>query len=71
MNTITVEKVPQNVVKRYWTSIDYKIYNKYILKEKIKAIKNAFYDSKNDSYWPFEWEQAIKFLKVLDYEGSI
>ena len=67
MTTITVEKVPQSIVKKYWTNIDYKAYNKYILKDKMTAIKNVFYDPKNDSYWPFEWEQAISFLKLLDH----
>jgi len=71
MTTITVEKVPLTIVKKYWTTIDYKVYNKYILKDKILSLKNAFYDSKTDSYWPFEWEQAINFLKVLDYESSL
>lgn len=71
MTTITLDKVPQSIVKRYGTSIDYKAYNKYILKDKINALKNAFYDPQNDSYGPFEWEQAIKFLKVLDYEASL
>ena len=54
MTTITVEKVPQNIVKKYGTNIDYKSYNKYILKDKITALKNAFYNPKNDSYGPFE-----------------
>ena len=71
MTTITVEKVPQSIVKRYGTSMDYKTYNKYILKEKITALKNAFYNPKNESYGPFEWEQAINFLKLLDHEASI
>lgn len=71
MTTITLEKVPQSITKKYGTNIDYKSYNKYILKEKIAGLKNAFYDPKNNSYWPFEWEQAINFLKVLDYENSL
>ncbi len=71
MTTITVEKVPQSIIKKYGTNIDYKTYNKYILKDKITALKNAFYNPKKDSYWPFEWEQAISFLKLLDHEASL
>ncbi|MEI6118001.1 MAG: hypothetical protein WCP92_01785 [bacterium] len=50
MTTITVEKVPQSIIKKYGTNIDYKTYNKYILKDKITALKNAFYNPKKDSY---------------------
>ena len=50
MTTITIEKVPQSIVKKYGTNIDYKAYNMYILKEKITAIKKAFYNPKKDSY---------------------
>ena len=50
MTTITIEKVPQSIVNRYGTNIDYKSYNKYILKDKLRALKEAFYNPKNDSY---------------------
>ena len=50
MTTITVEKVPQSIVKKYGTNIDYKEYNRHILKEKITQVKNAFFNPKTNSY---------------------
>jgi hypothetical protein len=34
-------------------------------------LKNSFYNKEKQTYWPFENEEAIVFLNLLDYEDRI
>ena len=68
MSTITLENAPKT----------YKLdYSDYILVKKndiwwaIKEFKKVFYNEKKETYWPFEDEEAINFLKMLDYEDRV
>lgn len=72
MNEVTVlEKVPKAIRYRLGNHIDYKAPKRTILLEKVEKMKSFFYNKENDSYWPFEWKQAIQFLDLLDYETSL
>ena len=74
-DTVTLQKTPTRFVKKFGTSIRYSNFRNEIIKQdrknSIEKIKNFFYDAKNENYWPFEWKQAISFLKLLDYEASL
>ena len=75
MATITIENVPENIVKLYGTNINYeKITNSFLPKKRIinrlkwlskEEIENKFYNKEDDSYWPFVWEENSTFLKSL------
>ena len=75
MANIIVENVPENIIKLYWTNVIYdNIDSSFIPKKrKINRLKwlskeeidKDFYDEKNETYWPFIWEENITFLKSL------
>jgi hypothetical protein len=68
MATIKVEKAPKSYKLNYSDCI---ILEKWNLTEGIKRIKDFYYDKNDETYWPFEWEDAISFLNLLDYEDKI
>ncbi len=68
MSTITIEKAPKSYKINYSDCV---ILEKNKLSEWIKKIKKFYYDSKKETYWTFEWEDAVSFLKLLDYEDRI
>jgi len=68
MSTITIEKAPKSYVIDYWDCV---ILEKNKLTEWIKKIKDFYYNEKDETYWIFEWKDAISFLKLLDYEDKI
>ena len=75
MATLIIENVPESIIKLYWTKITYdKIKTSFLSKKGVlnrlewlskKEIKKNFYDEKNESYWPFVWEENATFLKSL------
>ena len=70
MSTTTIKNAP----KSFWKEIDYDeyiIFKKEGLKGGIKKIKELYFNKKTNSYWPFEWEDAINFLNLIDYEDRI
>ena len=36
-----------------------------------KKLSELFYSNDTDSYWVFEWTEAIDFLKLVDSEDSL
>ena len=73
MATITIENVPESVVKTFGTNINYNnITSSFIPKKRQinrlkwlskEEIEEKFYDKKDDTYWPFVWvEESISFL---------
>ena len=68
MSTIIIENAPKNYTMNYSDCI---IIKKSKLTDWLKQIIESNYDSKNETYWPFEWEEAINFLKLLDYEDKL
>lgn len=69
MSTTLIEDAP----KELGTKISYNDYF-VIPRERLrnpKKLSDLFYDSANDSYGPFEWEEAINFLQLLDNESSL
>jgi len=68
MSTITIEKAPKSYKINYSDCI---VVEKSNLTENINKIKDFYYNKKEETYWPFEWKDAISFLKLLDYEDKI
>lgn len=74
MATITIENVPDNIVKAFWTNVNYKKITESFLPKKriinrlkglsLSEIEEQFYDKKDDTYWPFVNEQ--EFITFLD-----
>lgn len=65
---IIIEKSPKSYTLNYDECV---IFEKWKLTEWIKKLKAFYYNKKDESYGPFEWEDAISFLKLLDYENKI
>lgn len=69
MATITIENVPETIVKKFNKTVF--SYNEVIFntsrKRKDPTIKlqKLVNDQKNISYWPFQWAEVDTFLKNL------
>lgn len=74
MATITIEDVPENVIKSFGKNVSYKCINLSFLPKKRKQvnrliwlskeeIEKKFYNKKEQIFWPFEWEENSTFLK--------
>jgi hypothetical protein len=68
MSAITIENSPITKTINYRDCI---IVDKKNLTQWLKDLKNKFYNSEFETYWSFEWEEAISFLKILDYENRL
>jgi len=68
MSTITIEGSPVTKTINYTDCI---VIQKNNITEWLKELKNKFYNKDTETYWSFEWEEAISFLKVLDYEDRL
>ena len=66
-----LENDPNDKLLNSKLNSNYILINKNKLSEWIQRLKDSFYNEKKDNYWPFEWEQAISFLNLLDYEDRI
>ena len=69
MSTTLIEGAPKELGKK----ISYKDYF-VIPRERLEnpeRLSELFYNKKTDSYWPFEWKEAVDFLKLLDYEDWV
>ncbi len=74
MATITIENVPDNIVKAFWTNVNYKKITESFLPKKrfvnrlkwlsVSEIETKFYDKEKDTYWPFMNE--LEFITFLD-----
>ncbi|EKD66038.1 MAG: hypothetical protein ACD_49C00067G0024 [uncultured bacterium (gcode 4)] len=68
MATIEIENAPVTYKVSYSDCI---LIEKDKLSEGINRLKESFYNPDRETYWPFEDEDAISFLKLLDYEDRI
>ena len=68
MANITIENAPKAQKIDYSDCI---VIEKNRLSEWIQKLKNSFYNKEKETYWPFENEEAIIFLNLLDYEDRI
>jgi len=68
MSNIIIEWAPVWYKVNYWDCV---VLEKNKLTEGVEKVKNFYYNSKKETYWPFEWEDAISFLKLLDYEDRV
>jgi len=68
MSTITIEKSPITKTINYSDCI---IVDTKNLTQWLKDLKNKFYNPETETYWSFKWEEAISFLKILDYEDRL
>ncbi len=70
MTTITIENVPDNVVKRLWNKVSFTSINitkkrVYTKKDPTIMLQKLVDDPENISYGPFEWEEVSNYLKGL------
>lgn len=69
MATITIENVPETLVKKYYkTTFSYNevmFEPKKIEKDPTIRLQKLIEDPENISFWPFEWEDITNFLKSL------
>lgn len=65
MATLTIENVPDKLIKNLWTTVSFE--NVKIIKRKDPTIRlqRLMDDPENISYWPFEWEEINNYLKNL------
>lgn len=68
MSTIIIEN-QSKITKNIFTSTE--SIQKIKISEWINLLKKSFYNQDRETYWPFEDEEAINFLKLLDYEDRI
>lgn len=68
MSTITIKNSPINKTMAYTDCI---IIEKNNISAWLNLLKQNFYDSKKETYGPFEWKDAISFLNILDYEDTL
>ena len=68
MSNIVIEWAPVSYKINYWDCV---ILEKNKLTEWINRMKDFYYNPSKETYWPFEWEEAISFLKILDYEDRV
>jgi hypothetical protein len=74
MATITIENVPESIVKTYGEHLSYeRLTSSFIPKkrrvDRLKGlskeeVEKHFYDGKNETYWPFKDGEAITFLEI-------
>ena len=50
MQTVAVEQLPDALIKKYGSTIPYKVLESYILRKKLSQIKKFFYNEESDSY---------------------
>jgi len=68
MSNIIIENSPVTKTINYRDCI---IIDKNNLTQWLKILKNKFYNPETETYWTFEWEEAISFLNILDYEDRL